>query len=69
MWEHLWTEKPAPPEYIDLLLCERFGWTPDELYSSDSEMIEKFLIMWSVEQKVKKAKDSPTGRRDANIPT
>ncbi len=70
MWEHLWTEGPIPADYIDLLLCERFGWTPEELYAADSETVDKFLVMWTVEQAVRKAKEDPTARRrkDGNLP-
>lgn len=67
MWKHLWTGDPPPPDYVDLLLYERFGWTPEELYAADSELIERILVMWSVEEKVKKQRESPTGRRDANL--
>jgi hypothetical protein len=69
MWKHLWTDGPIPPDYIDLLLCERFGWTVEDLYATDGETIEKFLAMWTVEQAVRKAKEDPTGRRNANLPS
>lgn len=69
MWKHLWTKEPPPPEYVDFLLCERFGWTPEELYATDADIIEQFLVMWSVEQKVDRAKQDPRGRRNADIPT
>lgn len=67
MWNHLWTDGPIPTDYLDLLLCERFGWTPDELYDADPDLVMKFLVMWSVEEKVRKAKEDPMGRRNANL--
>lgn len=45
-----------PSEYVDLLLCERFHWSPDELYNADADTIERFLVMWEVETEVQAAK-------------
>lgn len=57
-----------PSEYIDLLLCERFGWTPSELREEDAEDIAKILVMWQVEDKIRTVKTRPRGKeQDADL--
>lgn len=57
MWAHKWAGGPMPEQYVDLLLCERFGWSPEDLYDADPDIIEEFLVMWDVESGVKRAAD------------
>ncbi len=65
MQVHLWTGGPAPPEYVDMLLCERFGWTVQELDDAPADRIHEFLIMWDMESKLSKGPKS----KDADIQT
>jgi len=39
------------PEYEDYLLCEKFGWTPEELDRQDSQVIRVFLKIMELESK------------------
>jgi hypothetical protein len=66
MWAHLWAKGPMPYDYLDLLLCERFHWSIQDLYDAPAEMVEKFLIMWEVETSVQKAEKEA---RSASVPT
>ncbi len=52
-----------PSQYMDLLLCERFHWSPKDLYEADGDVVEAFIIMWAVESDVQKAK----GENRANL--
>ncbi len=49
MRTHLWAGGSAPAEYIDMLICERFGWTIDELDNAPAPRIHEFLMMWTME--------------------
>jgi hypothetical protein len=48
-----------PLEYAELLLCERFGWSLEDLDNADAETVFNFLDMWSVEAQVSAAKNPP----------
>lgn len=63
MQAHLWTGGPAPPEYLDMMLCERFGWTIQELENTPADRVREFLIMWDLETKLSK-EPKP---KDANL--
>lgn len=67
MWTHLFTGGPTPLEYQDMLLCERFGWTIQELDATPAHRIQEFLLMWSVETEVLKDRGKP--QKDANLQT
>lgn len=45
-----------PEVYLDMLLMERFGWTPRQLHDMDGEYVNKILVAWDVESKVSKSK-------------
>ena len=53
MFVHLWTKGPCPPEYIELVLCERFGWTLAELRATAAADIHSFITMIETEAKVR----------------
>lgn len=60
---------PMPPEYIDYLLCKKFGWTPVELDMQPQDRIIQFLTIMKIEgafeniemQKLEKQMQSKTG--------
>lgn len=62
MWAHLWTDAPMPEAYVDLLLCERFHWSIQDLYDAPADIIESFLVMWQVETQVEKTKSKNKGK-------
>ena len=49
MRAHLWAGGSAPIEYVDMLMCERFGWTIEELDNTPADRIQQFLSMWVLE--------------------
>lgn len=51
-----------PQPYLDMLLCERFGWTPTELGKVDAELILEYVTMWAVEQEVAKKEGKGKGK-------
>lgn len=65
MWAHLFTDGPMPPQYLDMLLCERFGWTIQELDETPAHRINEFIAMWQVETRILKDKGKP--QKDANL--
>ncbi len=54
MYAHLWTHGPMPEEYVGLVLCERFGWTPSELRQERASDILEILTMMDVEARVRR---------------
>lgn len=50
----------APEEYLNFLLCEKFGWTFDELAAQPEEFISSMLLVMNTINKVrnKKIKES-----------
>lgn len=54
MFSHLWTKGHAPPEYLEFVLCDRFGWTPAELRAQRASDVMNFLTIMDVEGKVAK---------------
>lgn len=47
-----------PEKYMELLLCERFGWTIADLDESDGARVLEFLEMWQIETEVGQTKDA-----------
>lgn len=43
-----------PEEYKDFLLCDRFGWTPEELNRQSAADILSFFTMMDVENRVER---------------
>ncbi len=44
-----------PTKYLEMKLCERFGWTIEDLDNTPVDRINEFLTMWDVESGVSKA--------------
>ena len=53
---HLWTGAPAPPEYIEYLLCCKFHKLPSEIRRESLADMLRMLTCMSVEAKRKKSK-------------
>lgn len=51
---HLTFDKPAPPEYLELMLCRLYHCTPVELEEIPIETILAHLICITEEQKYQK---------------
>lgn len=62
MFAHLWTKGHAPSEYLEFVLCDRFGWTPAELREQRASDIINFLTIMDVEAKVNKQRGGNRGR-------
>jgi hypothetical protein len=43
----------APNQYIDFILCEKFGWTFEELYSQPRGFIEEMITVMGIVNKVR----------------
>ena len=43
--------KEAPNEYVSYLLCEKFGWTYQELMSQPTDFIDGLLLTMNIEKK------------------
>jgi len=52
---HLSTGKPAPREWIEFELCDRLGWTLDDVRGLSLPQIMQLRTMMVAEGKVKKA--------------
>lgn len=48
---HLATGKPAPEEWLEFVLMDRFKWTPDELHSIPLDCLLPILTMMRAEHK------------------
>ena len=42
-------KRGAPEIYADYLLCEKFGWTPEELDNQDTHKLDLFLYIMKLE--------------------
>ena len=56
MFAHLWTNKTAPWEYVELRLCRELHCTPSALRKERAEDILEILVMLDVEARVHKAR-------------
>lgn len=43
----------APEEYLNFLLCEKFGWTFDELASQPEEFVETMIVVMNMVNKMR----------------
>ena len=56
MFAHLWTGTAPPREYVNYKICEKFGWTPEELRQQRASDILQILTFMSVESKIEERK-------------
>lgn len=62
---HLWTNAPAPLEYVEVQLCREFGWTLALLRRQPAEDVFQILDCLNAEGKVTAAR-ARKGKRDAS---
>jgi len=43
-----------PEEYLNYLLCSKFGWTYNELMNQPAEFVRKMIIIMNTEEKTRK---------------
>jgi hypothetical protein len=43
-----------PEEYLNYLLCSKFGWTYDELQKQPASFVSEMLIIMNAEKKINK---------------
>jgi hypothetical protein len=53
---HLWTNEPAPPAWIDYVLCSKFHKLPSELENESYLKMLDLMTCMAVEQKVERAR-------------
>lgn len=59
---HLWTDGPAPIEYIELTLCREYHCLPSALRRERAIDLLRTLDMLNVEAKVRKARGPKHGK-------
>lgn len=45
-----------PPTVVLYILCEKFGWKPDEVWEQDHRVVQDFLALMQAESHVQDAK-------------
>lgn len=53
-----------PQSLVSFELCEKFGWTPQELDAQDNKIIEEFIIILNAQAEYEKKKDNKQQRKD-----
>jgi hypothetical protein len=63
MADHLWTDGPPPPEYVDLILCrDVYHCTPAELDEQEAARVQAHMLCLEMEVKVAKQREKNAGR-------
>lgn len=53
-----------PQALVSFELCEKFGWTPDQLDAQDNKVIEEFLVILNAQAEHEKKKNNKQQRKD-----